>query len=136
MISLFTEVQSTPILFKFQHRLNALTNLLLLVFAYFPWPNATYELNGNKLNYTEFWLSGMAPSFLAFNILVLSICFGTMNHRRWALWGVFIYWSAIIAFLSFYSILGFLIGASIIVIWALFLFRNQKIQLYFAPRNS
>lgn len=128
----FTDTEGMPKLFWFQHMLNSTTYSLGVLFGFWPWPNAAYTLNGRSLTYKEFWLTGMAPGFLLFGVVIVSICFATVN-RHWAgRIGAFLYWASIIAFMSFYSFTGALVGSSLIAIWAYYVFCSKKMRRYFA----
>ncbi|WP_214000306.1 hypothetical protein [Arsukibacterium sp.] len=125
-----------PKLFLFQHMLNSLTYSLITLFGFWPWPNAEYSLNGRELTYKEFWLTGMAPGFLAFCILVVAICFATVNRHGFGHYGAFIYWAAIIALMSFYSLTGVLVGSLFIAAWAYYVFGSKKMRRFFAQRTA
>lgn len=121
-----------PKLFWFQHMLNSTTYSLIVLIGFWPWPNAEYTLNGRNLTYKEFWLTGMAPSFLAFGIAVIAICFATVNKHWAGRVGPFLYWAAIVAFMSFYSLTGVLVGSLFIAAWAYYVFCSEKMRGYFA----
>lgn len=129
---LFFSARDMPKLFAFQHRLNSLTFSLFILFGFWPWPNATYSLNGRELNYVEFWLSGMGPSFFLFMVCVVSMCFATAKRKPWSRIAVFAYWSAIIGFVSFNSVTGVIVGVILILIWGLYVFKNSALDEYYS----
>jgi len=135
-LGIFRETKGMPRLFFFQHMLNSTTYSLILLFSFWPWPNATYTLNGHNLNYAEFWLTGMAPCFLLFGVLVISICSLTVNRHWLGRVGAFLYWASLIAFMSFFSLAGVIIGSCLILIWAYYVFRSHKMRQYFAQCNT
>ena len=131
----FKETKGMPKLFRFQHMLNSITYSLMVLFAFWPWPNGEYSLNGRSLTYQEFWLTGMAPGFLLFSILIIAICFASVN-RHWAgRVGTFLYWASIIAFMSFYSLNGGVIGGAIIAVWAYYVFYSTGMRQFFVQSN-
>ena len=134
-IRVFKETKGMPKLFRFQHMLNSITYSLMVLFALWPWPNAEYSLNGRSLTYQEFWLTGMAPGFLLFSILIIAICFASVNKHWTGRVGTFLYWASIIAFMSFYSLNGGVIGGAIIAVWAYYVFYSTGMRQFFVQSN-
>jgi hypothetical protein len=125
-----------PIFFAFLHLINTVTFIPLAIFAFWPWPSSTYSLNGKDLNYSEFWLSGLAP-FMLLGILAISyLCVATSLKYNWSKFGVFLYWSVIIGLLSFYSVTGVIVGISIILLWAFYIFKNAKLIVFYRAESA
>lgn len=135
-LNFLNETKEMPTLFRFQHMLNSMTYSLMVVFGFWPWPNGSYKLNGRELTYQEFWLTGMAPSFLAFSLLMVVVCVASVNRHWLGRLGVFLYWSSIVAFLFFNSVVGALIGLFLIFLWAYYVFFTSKMRLYFETKNE
>ncbi len=131
-LNFFKETKEMPNLFRFQHMLNSMTYSLIALLGFWPWPNGSYSLNGRDLTYQEFWLTGMAPSFLAFSLLMVAVCSACVNRHWLGRLGVFMYWASVIAFLTFHSIVSAVIGSLLIAIWGYYVFGNTKVNMYFA----
>ena len=135
VFSVFTETSGMPAVFRFQHSLNAGLSSLMLLFFFWPWPNATYSINDLELTYSEFWFSGMGPLVLLLFLFMFYICFATVKRQKLGLYGVFVYWSLIIGFCSYGSLTGIVVGVVLISVWAWYLFTNEKLKSYFEHRS-
>ncbi|HAS8362500.1 TPA: hypothetical protein I7715_21175 [Vibrio vulnificus] len=129
--ALFTSGRDMPRIFFFLHYLNVVTFFPLLLFAFLPWPDATYSLNGRSLSYSEFWLTGMAPAMMLFMALVVFLCFAVALRKSWSRLGVFLFWSAPIALITFHSLMSTIIGLVFIGLWGVYVFKNNKLDLYY-----
>ena len=98
---------------------------------YWPWPNATYNLNGKELTYSEFWASGMAPIALLINIALCALSILTAFQIRISKYLVFLYWSCLIALITFSGPVGCIIGGCIILAWALYIFKSTAVTRYY-----
>lgn len=136
LIRLFSCARELPYFFAFLHLVNTVTFIPIVIFLFWPWPNATYSLGEKELDYGEFWFSGMAPVMLLFALAMSYLCIATSLKNNWSRHGIFVYWSVIIGLLSFYSLVGVIVGASVILVWALYVYKNTKIRAFYSVNNA
>ncbi|MDN3651625.1 hypothetical protein QWY77_02425 [Thalassotalea ponticola] len=134
--TLFLSMNKMPKFFKFLYGVTAIAFLSVLTLGFWPWPNATYALNGNKLSYSEFWSTGMAPALLVFAAIMSYVCLSIAKGKRWANGALFTFWAVVITLLCYDSFIGIIIAISAISGLWYYLFRSHAVQQYFRVINE
>jgi hypothetical protein len=120
-----------PWLFMFMYGLNVSTYIPLLLLMFWPWPSATYKLNGESLNYAEFWLSGLGPLFLIASCSVSYLCLATAKGLAWSRWGNLFYWSAIFVLFGYGSLIGLFISSILVFALWYYFFKSSGVNSYY-----
>ncbi|WP_285162990.1 hypothetical protein [Shewanella goraebulensis] len=128
----FKSGKRMPRLFMFMYGVNAITFVPLLLFGFWPWPSATYKINGEVLSYSEFWLSGAGPLFLVFISCMAYLSFATAKGLPWSRWGNLLYWSAIFLLFGYGSVVGLIISFTLAAALWLYIFRSTKVVAYYS----
>ena len=132
LILLFKSGKKMPWLFMSMYGVNTVTFIPLLLFAFWPWPSATYKINGESLSYSEFWLSGAGPLFLIFIGSISYLCLATAKGLSWSRWGNLCYWSAIFVLFGYGSLVGLLISFIFIAALWYYFFKSGKVNYYYS----
>ena len=130
-IILIDSGKKMPGFFMFLYGCVALAFIPIFLFGFWPWPNATYELNGKSLSYTDFWLSGFAPLALLFSAAMSYVCLCCAKGIPWSRWGIFLFWSSIIALMCYGSHLGLIIGFVLVVSMWYYFFKSESVNKYY-----
>ena len=119
-------------LFMYMYGLNTVTYIPLLLFGFWPWPNATYAINGEALSYSEFWFSGAGPLFLVFIGSMAYLCYATAKGLGWSRWGNLCYWSAIFFLFGYGSLVGIAVSSTFVVALWYYIFKSLKVNAYYS----
>ena len=120
-----------PWLFMYMYGVNTVTFIPLLLFGFWPWPSATYEINGESLSYSEFWFSGAGPLFLIVIGSLSYLCLATAKGLAWSRWGNLCYWSAIFVLFGYGSLMGLFISFMFITALWYYFFKSAKVNSYY-----
>ena len=132
----FQNMKKMPLFLQYLFGLFLITSYPGILLAFWPWPGRTYNLNGVDISYTEFWLTGMAPSFLTFLLLMATICWGIIHGKLWSKWGVLLFWSSILFAIGYGSTVGISIASVFSGLLAYYLFKSKKVVNYYKAANS
>lgn len=128
---LFSSGKKMPAFFLWLYGCVATAFIPIFLLGFWPWPNATYKLNGESLNYSEFWLSGLAPCMLAFAAIMSYVCLSCAKGKLWSRWGIFLFWAAVIMLMSYSSVVGIIIGGCLIISLWYYFFKSVAVNKYY-----
>lgn len=133
---LFSSGKKMPSFFMYLYGCMASAFIPIFLFGFWPWPSATYELNGESLSYSDFWLSGFAPLALMFSALMSYVCLCCAKGKPWSRWGIFLFWATVIALMCYGSLFGAVIGFCLIGSLWYYFFESVGVNRYYQEFSS
>ncbi|WP_261859297.1 hypothetical protein [Photobacterium sanguinicancri] len=128
---MFTCMRFMPKPMLFLYILLLLTMLPILLLGFLPWPNAEYSLNGQELNYLQFWTSGLAVGFLLVCLGINYICLVVAQKRKLGRLGLPFVWLLFFLPIAFDSGTGLVIWCIISVSLVGYFLLSEKVKNYF-----